>query len=280
MDTELLRTFLEVHRVRNFGRAAANLCVTPSAVSARIRQLERSLGVTLFVRQHQGVSLTPAGERLLRHAKGIMGAWERAYEDLALDQSHERRLVIAGVNSFWDIFLQGWLNRVYAEHRNLGLRAEASTARRISQKLAAGLIDLGFLFEPPQLPDLIVRELMSVPLVLVSSRPDVAVEEALAENYIRVEWGTSFTSLHESHFPHRPIAPVRVNMGRIACELMRSCGGSAYLPEALVARDLEQGVLYRVDEAPVIGMLAYAAYPARGEHRKLIDTLLESVGER
>ncbi len=39
MDIELLRTFLEVVRTRHFGKAAAELCVTQSAVSARIRQL-------------------------------------------------------------------------------------------------------------------------------------------------------------------------------------------------------------------------------------------------
>ena len=48
METELLRTFLEVHRMRSFTRAAENLCLTPSAVSARVRQLESELGRPLF----------------------------------------------------------------------------------------------------------------------------------------------------------------------------------------------------------------------------------------
>ncbi|MDQ4425686.1 LysR family transcriptional regulator, partial [Thalassolituus sp.] len=51
MDTDLLKTFMEVSRTRHFGRAAENLYLTQSAVSFRIRQLEGLLGVELFSRQ-------------------------------------------------------------------------------------------------------------------------------------------------------------------------------------------------------------------------------------
>ncbi len=53
MDTELLRTFIEVSKTRHFGRAAENLYLTQSAVSFRIRQLEQQLGVSLFARSSQ-----------------------------------------------------------------------------------------------------------------------------------------------------------------------------------------------------------------------------------
>jgi LysR family transcriptional regulator, flagellar master operon regulator len=45
VDTELLKTFLEVSRTRHFGRAAESLYLTQSAVSFRIRQLENQPGV-------------------------------------------------------------------------------------------------------------------------------------------------------------------------------------------------------------------------------------------
>ncbi len=53
MDTELLKTFLEVSRTRHFGRAAEALYLTQSAVSFRIRQLENQLGVNLYAAQKQ-----------------------------------------------------------------------------------------------------------------------------------------------------------------------------------------------------------------------------------
>lgn len=65
MDTELLKTFLEVSRTRHFGRAAEALYLTQSAVSFRIRQLENQLGVNLFTRHRNNIRLTTAGEKLL-----------------------------------------------------------------------------------------------------------------------------------------------------------------------------------------------------------------------
>ena len=61
MDIDLLKTFVEVVRTRHFGRAAENLYITQSAVSFRIRQLEQSLGVNLFIRQRNNIQLTAPG---------------------------------------------------------------------------------------------------------------------------------------------------------------------------------------------------------------------------
>ncbi len=69
MDTELLKTFLEVSRTRHFGRAAESLYLTQSAVSFRIRQLENQLGVNLFTRHRNNIRLTAAGEKLLPYAR-------------------------------------------------------------------------------------------------------------------------------------------------------------------------------------------------------------------
>jgi len=277
MDIEQLKTFLEVGRMRNFRKAAENLYISPSAVSARVRQLEQILGLSLFRRDRQKVSLTPAGERFERHARFILGAWERAHEEVALSDQVDKRLVIAGVASLWEIFLQNWLNGIHCSAPLIGLRAEASTAKRIAQKLEQGVIDLGFLYEPPQLRDMATQEVMDISLIMVSNQKDQLVTDALAEDYVRVDWSTSFSSLHQSHFPQRPIAAVRANVGSIALSLVENCGGAAYLPASLVADKLEQESLYRVAEAPEISLKAYAVFPVHGEHRALIEQLLEKI---
>ena len=60
-----LRAFESAARTSSFSKAAAELCVTHSAVSHQIRGLEERLGVELFVRSNRGVNLTEAGETLL-----------------------------------------------------------------------------------------------------------------------------------------------------------------------------------------------------------------------
>ncbi|TCK18340.1 LysR family transcriptional regulator [Thiogranum longum] len=277
MDIEQLKTFLEVDRMRNFRKAAENLFISPSAVSARVRQLEDTLGLSLFRRDRQKVSLTPAGERFERHARFIVGAWERAHEEVALSDQVDKRLVIGGLSSLWEIYLQGWLNGIHCSAPLIGLRAEAGTSKRIVQKLEQGIIDLGFLFEPPRLRDMVVQEVRDVSMIMVSTEQDIPVDRALAEGYVRVDWGTSFTSLHESHFPQRPIAAVRANVGSIALGLIENCGGAAYLPATLVEADIAMGKLWRVPDAPEILLKSYAVFPIHGEHRSLIDQLLERL---
>jgi DNA-binding transcriptional LysR family regulator len=78
MDTDLLRTFIEVSKTRHFGRAAENLYLTQSAVSFRIRQLEQQLGVSLFARHRNNIQLTQSGEHLLPYAETILQTLGRA----------------------------------------------------------------------------------------------------------------------------------------------------------------------------------------------------------
>src|SRR6476660_1080382 len=64
-----VEAFLSVARHRSFRRAAAELGVTPSAMSQAIRALEGRVGAALFIRTTRSVGLTEAGERFLSRAK-------------------------------------------------------------------------------------------------------------------------------------------------------------------------------------------------------------------
>ena len=275
MDTELLRTFLEVHRLRSFTRAAESLYLTPSAVSARIRQLEGTVGRGLFKRNSQRVELTPAGQRLVRHAMGIVDAWDRAERHVALDDRSP--IGAAGVASFWDVFLQDWLHRVRRRLPEVVPWVEVSAAARIVEKLEHGALQLGFLYSPPQISDFVARELGALDLIMVSSRPARRVEESLAEDYVLVDWGTVFNNDHNRHFPQRPPATARSNSGRVALKLIHACGGSAYLPRALVDADLAAGRLYPVEDAPTFRMQVFAVHTAHGEQRELVERMLGLV---
>ncbi len=64
-----VEAFLSVAQHRSFRRAAAELGVTPSAISQAVRALEARLGAALFIRTTRSVGLTEAGERFLSRAK-------------------------------------------------------------------------------------------------------------------------------------------------------------------------------------------------------------------
>ena len=64
-----VETFLSVAQHRSFRRAAAELGVTPSAISQAVRALETRVGAALFIRTTRSVGLTEAGQRFLSRAK-------------------------------------------------------------------------------------------------------------------------------------------------------------------------------------------------------------------
>jgi DNA-binding transcriptional LysR family regulator len=76
-----LRYFVAVAEERRFTRAAERLFITQQSLSAAIAQLERRLGVELFRRDRQGLTLTPAGQALLVAARGILAQAAAAVEE-------------------------------------------------------------------------------------------------------------------------------------------------------------------------------------------------------
>jgi len=80
-----VEAFLSVAQHRSFRRAAAELGVTPSAMSQAVRALEARVGATLFIRTTRSVGLTEAGERFLSRAKP-------AFEELVAASAAAREL--------------------------------------------------------------------------------------------------------------------------------------------------------------------------------------------
>ena len=82
MDLKQLAYFVQVAELGSFTRAASVLRVAQPALSRQVRLLEVELHQPLFDRNGRGVTLTPAGTRLLAHGRGILQQVERARQDL------------------------------------------------------------------------------------------------------------------------------------------------------------------------------------------------------
>ena len=164
MDIALLKTFLEVVRLRHFGKAADTLCITQSAVSARIKLLESQLGIQLLVRERKEIQLTPAGHRLLRHAETIVSGWERARQEIALAPAFSATLAVGLAQDLWSIQLKQWVVRMRREQPAVALRIETHPGDTLVNRLTSHLLDLAFMFEPPMMQGLETEQVLEVPL--------------------------------------------------------------------------------------------------------------------
>jgi DNA-binding transcriptional LysR family regulator len=276
MDLELLRTFLELNRTRHFGRAAEALHLTQAAISSRLKTLEAELGVKLFQRNRREMRPTPEGTRLIRHAQGQIDAWRAARQDVALSEASEQ-LVIGGSLRLWDVFLQRWLHNLRRTHPDLAIIAESQTSEFLTRRLIDGTLDIAVMLEPAQLDIMQIHRIGVLELVCVSSRRDLTIDRALAQNYVYVDWGLSFGLDHRREFPGAPESMTRVSQGKMALDYIGVVGGSAYLPRQMVRKDVEFGLLYEIADAPVFLRNAYATFPVRSPRLDLIEQSLALI---
>jgi len=274
MDIELLRTFLEVHRARHFGRAAENLFISQSAVSARIKQLEDTLEVTVLTRERNNIRLTEAGQRLLPHAEKLVSTWTRARQIIGMAEASESALTIGASASVWEAGLKCHVGSLCAAFDDSRLTLESHDTATLVRRLLDRSMDIALMFEPPRLSGLIVRLVDSVDLVLVSSEPAMDLASALNEGYVAVDWpGVQVAALSE-HAETLPVPRLRVSLAGVAREYLLAVGGAAYLAEVTVAADLAGGRLHEVAGAPRVQRQYFAVFARESDRQSAIDTVV------
>jgi DNA-binding transcriptional LysR family regulator len=229
--------------------------------------------VRLFTRDRNNIELTAAGKKFLVYAESIINTWNRARQDIAVPEGIDTLLSVAALPSIWDIFLQDWLGWVHKGNMTTVLQASVMRSDDLIRSLLDGTLDLGFVFDPPKSPQLLVKELVPVPLIMVSTEAGISAKEAVKESYIFVDWGTSFGMIHARQYPDMPPPMLRANVGRIALGFLKNCGGTAYLPEAMVIEQLGLS-LFRVEDAAVVHKDAYAIYSQVSSKKETIESTL------
>lgn len=93
-----LDTFIRVAEAGSFSKAAQESFITPTAVIKQMNLLESRLGLTLFHRSHQGLSLTRAGRSLLADARHIVQYSQESIARARVAERGEKRIIRVGVS--------------------------------------------------------------------------------------------------------------------------------------------------------------------------------------
>jgi len=165
-DLVLFRTVADAGGIT---RAAERLHRVQSNVTARVKRLERQLGVSLFVRGRRGMSLTPEGKRLVDYADRLLALAEEARADLGAREP-SGRLEIGSMESTAAVHLPILLSRLHARHRALDVRLVTATSGALIAKLRAGDISAAFVSGDVTAPDLVADPAFVEELVLVTHR--------------------------------------------------------------------------------------------------------------
>jgi DNA-binding transcriptional LysR family regulator len=140
-DLSLFRHVVEAGSITH-GAERAHLAL--GAASTRIRNMEKSLGAPLLLRNRQGVVPTPAGRTLLQHARAMLAQAERLREDLGTYTGGlaGQIRILSNTNALTE-FLPEALSAFLAEHPQVSIDLEERLSDEIVGLIAEGVGDLG-----------------------------------------------------------------------------------------------------------------------------------------
>jgi len=270
MDIDQIKTFLAVAAHGSFLEAARRVHVTQSTVSARIQGLEQGLGAQLFVRNRSGASLTPAGQRFLRHAKTLLLTFEQARHDVGLPSRFRASLTIGARIALWDDLLPRWAGRMRRVAPDVSLNTEIGFEEELMRRIIAGTMDLALMYSPQQGAGIQVEHLFDETLILVGSDPE---RSELDDNYVYVGWGPTFYAQHRKVYPDLERPTQTANVGWLGLQLILANGGTCFVPERVAASYLRGGCLHRVSGGPTLTLPAYVVYPSATDSTELATAL-------
>jgi DNA-binding transcriptional LysR family regulator len=170
-DLTDLRLYLNILDAGNITAGAARSHLSLAAASARIRAMEASLGVEFLQRNRRGVSPTPAGNALARHARVLLQQAERLQQELAeyaKGVKGQVRLLCntTAITEYLPELLADFLH----SQPNLDIDLQELPSTRITHALRQGAADLGIVSDAVDTDDLQTRPFRDDPLVLIMPR--------------------------------------------------------------------------------------------------------------
>jgi DNA-binding transcriptional LysR family regulator len=268
VDTELLKTFLEVSRTRHFGRAAESLYLTQSAVSFRIRQLENQLGVNLFTRHRNNIRLTAAGEKLLPYAETLMSTWQAARKEVAHTSRHHQFSIGASA-SLWECMLSDWLSRLYDLQGNLQFEARIAQRQSLVKQLHERQLDLLITTETPKMDEFSSQLLGHFTLALYSAEPGKNKAEL---NYLRLEWGADFQQHEAELIASDDVPTLTTSSAEVAHRQLPQLNGCTWLP---VLWAEQKNGLHLVADTATLSRPLYAIWLQNSDKQNQIKDLLK-----
>jgi DNA-binding transcriptional LysR family regulator len=187
-----LRYFVAVAEELHFGHAANRLNTSQPSLSQQIRDLERELKVDLFLRTKRHVALTPAGQRFLQEARGILSSAERAAGLAREAERGESLKLVVGISPETDWLFLGKALRLFAENAPLvDVVFQNLTPEAQVDALRGGHIDVGFVGLPLEAEGMVTETTGQARLVValpekhpMARKNDLRLEELSKEAYV------------------------------------------------------------------------------------------------
>jgi DNA-binding transcriptional LysR family regulator len=256
LDFKSIETFLWVVKLGSFRGAAQHLNTTQPAISQRIAQLERELGVKLLNRDHRVASPTPSGRQMMVYAEKLIGLRSEMMAEIG-DRSAMRGVLRLGVA---ETIVHTWLTRLVKSvnevYPNLSLEIEVDITPNLSARLLAQEIELAFVVGPLSASGVQSRVLCDYPIGFLASpalglgNGPVARHELARFPIITFPRKTVPYESVRAVFERPDLPPIRLHASASLATVIHMAIeglGIAVIPSAIVENELADGRLQLLD---------------------------------
>ena len=140
--------FLAAEAAGSLTQAADELGVSQPTLSEQVRKLEQHLGVPLFTRAKQGLTLTEAGQRFLPHARRVASQYTQAMESISGIRDREAGTVSFGIFNSGLLVLPRLLPAFRTAFPGIAVRMIGANSAQIADAVRAGRLEAGLVALP------------------------------------------------------------------------------------------------------------------------------------
>jgi LysR family transcriptional regulator, transcriptional activator of the cysJI operon len=220
MEDHRLKTFCLIVQTGSFSKAAAAKCMTQSAVSHLIKNLEEDIGVILLNRKGKNVIPTPAGKIFYEHAKQILKLYKNMENDVyAVIREVKGCLSIGASVTAADYLLPQVLYNFMKLYPEVQIELSVLTTEKIMSGLIAGQMDIGIIEGKMPTANIFLKEIAEDEVVVVASdnhpfvkKHHLTTEDLLSQPFIMPEAGSSLRECIDNFFMDSRIDPQKIKI--------------------------------------------------------------------
>lgn len=254
MEIAWLKTFVDAAETLNFRKTSERLIMSQPGVTVHIRLLEESLGISLFKREKNRVTLTEEGRHFAGEARRVLNQLNESVQGLhAFAQGYRKKWTLAISPLMAETVLPYVLKSFTRDHPDIELDIRIEESEHIEELVESGEVSAGLSALPPLRRTIVHEVVYSDPILFVLARdayddesgPAVSVEEALRSTFLfthhhPVYWEELLFKLRQRV---TGIRTMKVTQAHITKRFIQEGLGVSFLPRSMVRRELIEGRL-------------------------------------
>jgi DNA-binding transcriptional LysR family regulator len=152
--------FLAATAAGSLTQAAEDLGISQPTLSEQIRKLEQTLGVALFTRAKQGLTLTEAGQRFLPHARRVVQDYDIAMHSVAGIREHQEGTVAFGMFNSGQYVLSGLVPDFRTRYPKVKVRIIGSNSAQVAELVRSSRLEAGVVALPIEARGLTISDVL------------------------------------------------------------------------------------------------------------------------